>query len=452
MILLSILLCTLAVLFPLKKYRLTGMTVPPLLLTLLLLTGSISTETVLQGLRGSGTLHPWQILIVFFSTAYVSISVDISGTLDWLASRVIKRAGGNTAGLFILIYLFSCAVTAITSNDIVILIMTPIILYLTKYAKINPLPLLFASFFGANTASMLLLIGNPTNLILGAACSISFSSFTAQMWPVTAVAMAGMLLAMLPVFRKEIRGHFETPPEAGFQLRNRYDALFSSTLLLLMLGGLLFSGDAGIPVWMITLSAAGILFVEDLFFGIFYKIKKIRLPALLRSEETKAVFGVYGLPEHMLDPRICLKRVPWKIAPFITVLFILVEALHRSGATAQLGGWLHAAAQTSGLPALVWGGAGTVLANLLNNQPMSVLLAGALTATPETTPAAAYAVITASNIGANLTLAGSLAGLMWKQILAGAEIKISYSAFFRQALKIIPLPLLSALLLLDLLH
>ncbi|UKI48946.1 MAG: hypothetical protein L6U99_08950 [Clostridium sp.] len=43
-----------------------------------------------------------------------------------------------------------------------------------KRSKINPLPYLLMEFFAANTLSMALIIGNPTNIYLGFNFNIDF--------------------------------------------------------------------------------------------------------------------------------------------------------------------------------------------------------------------------------------------------------------------------------------
>ena len=67
--------------------------------------------------------------------------------------------------------------TIFTSNDIVILTFTPFICYFSKNAKINPIPYLVAEFAAANTYSMMLIIGNPTNIYLATSASIDFISY-----------------------------------------------------------------------------------------------------------------------------------------------------------------------------------------------------------------------------------------------------------------------------------
>ncbi len=48
--------------------------------------------------------------------------------------------------------------TTFTSNDIVIMTLTPIILYYAKATGVDPIPMLFGQFWAANTFSMMLYV------------------------------------------------------------------------------------------------------------------------------------------------------------------------------------------------------------------------------------------------------------------------------------------------------
>ena len=71
--------------------------------------------------------------------------------------------------------------TVFTSNDIIVLTFTPFICHFAKSARIDPLPYLVSEFVAANTWSMALIIGNPTNIYLMSGTGISFLSYTAKM-------------------------------------------------------------------------------------------------------------------------------------------------------------------------------------------------------------------------------------------------------------------------------
>jgi Na+/H+ antiporter NhaD/arsenite permease-like protein len=110
---------------------------------------------------------------------------------------VVRLAGRSGSRLFIYVYLASGGLSAITSTDIVIMTLTPIIFYCALAARCDPIPLLYASFYGgmsyscirqasipitfwmfvigiANVSSILFLVGNVTNVIIGQATDISF--------------------------------------------------------------------------------------------------------------------------------------------------------------------------------------------------------------------------------------------------------------------------------------
>lgn len=54
------------------------------------------------------------------------------------------RAKGRGRTLFVSYYLLSAFMTTFTSNDVAIVTLTPIIIYFSKAAKLDPLPFLMA--------------------------------------------------------------------------------------------------------------------------------------------------------------------------------------------------------------------------------------------------------------------------------------------------------------------
>ncbi|MGF3585413.1 MAG: SLC13 family permease, partial [Thermoplasmatota archaeon] len=101
----------------------------------------------------------------------------------------------NCFFLFILLYLY---LTIFTSNDIIILTFTPFIYYFTKNAGIDPKLYLIAEFFAANTWSMMLYIGNPTNILLAAAFDLRFDEYFKWMFlPAIVAGLVNMILLYL---------------------------------------------------------------------------------------------------------------------------------------------------------------------------------------------------------------------------------------------------------------
>ena len=84
----------------------------------------VGVGTIVSGIIGNGQLVPWEIIVIFFSALYVSVSTDVTGIFDFLAYTITHRANGNGYKLFLLLYAFTCTITVFTSNDIDILTLT----------------------------------------------------------------------------------------------------------------------------------------------------------------------------------------------------------------------------------------------------------------------------------------------------------------------------------------
>ena len=83
--------------------------------------------------------------------------------------------------------------------------------------------------------------------------------------------------------------------------------------------------------------------------------------------------------------------------------------------------------------------------NIINNIPMTILFTRMLQheffaaiCDPITTQGCMFALVIGSNFGANFTLVGALAGIMWNSILRQKSMEISYGRFARTGLMICP--------------
>jgi arsenical pump membrane protein len=94
----------------------------------------------------------------------ISIVADRAGFFAWCAvSRSSLRGKGPL--LLLTVFGLGAVVTAFFSNDATALILTPIVFALVTRLKLDALPYVFACAFIANTASMLLPVSNPVNLL-----------------------------------------------------------------------------------------------------------------------------------------------------------------------------------------------------------------------------------------------------------------------------------------------
>ena len=176
---------------------------------LILLFNCISIKEVLNGLLNDSSINPIKILILFVSMTLLSVFLDEVGFFKYLATYATKKAKSNQISLFFILYAIVSILTVFTSNDIVILTFTPFICYFAKSTKINPIPYLVAEFVGANTWSMMLIIGNPTNIFLATSAGIEFIDYLKVMLFPTLLSGITEVVILFVLFYKQLKKPLE---------------------------------------------------------------------------------------------------------------------------------------------------------------------------------------------------------------------------------------------------
>jgi len=147
-----------------------------------------------------------------------------------------------------------------------------------------------------------------------------------------------------------------------------------------------------------------------------------------------------------------LSRLPWKIIPFVISVFIIVEALTVAEWTAQISMGLGKAIgyennnANVAIASFLFCSLTSVSCNILNNQPMTILFTRVLqnqdqnfTLAEKPFKGAMFGLILGSNFGANLTIVGALAGIMWAEILKQKGYKLGFFKFAQLGFTLMPL-------------
>ena len=379
---------------------------------LLLLLGTVRIQSVGEALLADTAINPLKILVLFISMTVLSIFLDELGFFRYLACCALKRAGKSQTKLFLLLYITVSVLTVFTSNDIIILSFTPFVCYFAKCAHISPLPYLAAEFVAANTWSMALIIGNPTNIYLVTAAGGDFVSYMKVMLLPTLAAGAVACACLFLMFRRKLSLPISASPEEVV-LRDPL-LLVTGILHLAVCTVILAIGSYfGIEMWLVSLVSVLSLFACNIAVSLVRRKRPSSLAA-------------------------CLRRAPWELIPFVISMFVIVEALRITGVTNAIFALL-------GDSGAVWkyGMASFLASNLINNIPMSVLFSSILSGADVS--AAVYATVVGSNLGACLTPIGALAGIMWSTILREQGLKFGYADFLKTGVTVAVPALLAAL-------
>lgn len=380
----------------------------------LFVTHSIDGDTVLRGIIGSDSVKPYSIIILIMALSYICVSLDFTGFFEYLSLRVVNASRNSGKRLFVYFFLLTAFLTLFTDNDIVILTMTLIIFYVSKNAGLDPIPFLFTQFFAVNVLGMALYIGNPTNIIAADAYGLSFIEFARWMFLPSIFGAISCLFLLWVIFRRRVPNKFRTPRiNPNLSLKNRDGALFGSVLLAFTIIFMSIPVSwTGVPIWAVALIFAVVMAFHDL---ISYR-----------------------------SNRVILSRMPWKIVPFLIGLFIIAEGLASNGWTDLFATLLskisgNLAGSTFGI-----GFFSSIAAGVMNNHPMTIFFVKTFqsphfSGLQATRLGSTLALIAGSNLGANFTLVGALAGIMWAKILSDKGCLISFSNFSRYGFLVMPI-------------
>ncbi|MDD5474198.1 MAG: ArsB/NhaD family transporter [Candidatus Methanoperedens sp.] len=323
----------------------------------------------------------WNVVIILATLMVISSLLDDYGFFEYCASRAIHASKNSGYRLFLYTYLVVSVISLFAGNDVVILTTTPIILIFCRNARINPKPYMYASFFAANTFSMPLYIGNLTNILIGDSFSLDYFGFTKYMFlPTLAAALVNYYLLKY-IFRKQIPESFSSLDNGVVPIRNKSLVTLGLMVLLsvIILGGV--ANYMKIPISAVTLAGALLLLIYER--RIAYR----------------------------------LKRVSWNVVLFVIGLFIVVKGLDVSGVASALGNVMFAGISDNILIATFSVSLlSAFMCNLLNNIPMTTMMLSIVqhaSLTQDMNTAMGYALVIGSNLGANFTTFGALAGILW---------------------------------------
>jgi arsenical pump membrane protein len=334
------------------------------------------------------------------------------GLFDWLASIATTHAKGSPKRLFVLIYGVGIVVTVFLSNDATAVVLTPAVYAACRTAKVrDPMPYLLICAFIANAASFVLPISNPANLVIfGGGDMPPLSRWLATFGLPSIVSIVVTFLALYwtqrsTIVADSVASDVQTVPLsrsaklAGF-------ALCGTAVILLGASALHF--DLGLPTFLAGCAATAVVLIVT-----------------------------------RQSPAGTLKGASWSVLPLVAGLFVVVEALNRTGLIDTLAQSISDNASSS--PTWTAAGAGALAAlvsNLVNNLPAG-LVAGSAVQLAQVSDKIAGAVLIGIDLGPNLSVTGSLATILWLTALRREGLQIGAWAFMKIGV-VVMLPPLAA--------
>ncbi len=338
------------------------------------------------------------------------------GFFDWLAAWAARLSGNSTRRLFLNTFLLGSLISLFFSNDATALILTPIIYSLTTRLRLPVLPYLFACTFIADTASFLLPVSNPINIIVLSTFPLDLWTFLRLLFLPSMVVISINIGVFLLLYRRQLHGRFDSKRLPSATESIKHQGFFRYTCVVLLLVAIAYVTAAALRLPLSLVAMAGALAL--LFGARYWKLSTLH--------ETG-------------------KQISWSIFGFIAGMFIIVQAVESTGLTAQFGQLLLRLSGGTSLGAVLVGTGGAALGtNLINNVPMAVVLTSSLHSLKSAPLAVQHGFIAATifgcDLGPNVT---TLATVLWLLILRRRNLEVSGLDYFKVGVVVTPLMLLA---------
>jgi arsenical pump membrane protein len=377
--------------------------------------------------------------ITIIATIVMAVILESFGFFHWVAARLVELSKRSGYRLYWCIQLLCFIMTILFNNDGSILITTPILILLLRNLKLKTpeqMPYLISGALIATASSAPIGVSNIVNLIALKIVHMTLYMHTAMIFIPCTIGLLFMSALMFLVLKKKLPPILPVPAEEIEKMF--FEKHFQN---------LSFSTKQKRVNFMFKILAF-VFLIRYLIFVASYLGVPIQIVAVLGSIVLLAVRWYYLRK----NPKDILKKIPWHILVFAFSMYVIIFGLNNVGLTALLVE-LCKPIVSQGLfqASFVMGGLMSILSNTFNNHP--ALMIGTITLTnmgldPITLKTIYLSNIIGSDIGSLLLPIGTLASLLWMDILKKNKIKVSWRDYINVTIFVIPLTVVVTLFLL----
>jgi Na+/H+ antiporter NhaD/arsenite permease-like protein len=344
---------------------------------------------VLSPAQGLSSID-YTTIVLLFSMMVVVAGLHLAGFFEWITELFIAHV--RPTWLLPVVIFTSGFLSAFLVNDIVCLLMAPLVMSISRQFGRRATPYLLALATASNIGSTATITGNPQNILIGSLSRISYLDFLTHLGP---VAVIGLFLdwgvLYLIYFSSEAEASLPLTQAPAFR-RPESHLLFPVLVASAVLAGFL----AGLP------------------------------PALVAAVGAAAV---------LLHPRYPSKKVyeevDWSLLVFFIGLFLIVGGAEQSGITREL---LSAAERFNLHNRWIFSGTVVFLSNVVSNVPAVMLLKNLLPNFGDAHHFWLFLAMT-STLAGNLTITGSVANIIVVE-KAREESPVSFGEYLKAGIPV----------------
>jgi Na+/H+ antiporter NhaD/arsenite permease-like protein len=142
-------------------------------------------------------------LLLLFSMMVISAQLRLGGFYFQLVRRLGSRRFSSGSLLAAVVFVGG-GLSAVFTNDVVALVMAPLLIHACGRRRISPVPVLLALACAVNVGSAATLVGNPQNILIGQSLKVSFGGYLALALPSTLLGLTLIWFLTMRIWKAEM--------------------------------------------------------------------------------------------------------------------------------------------------------------------------------------------------------------------------------------------------------
>ncbi len=332
----------------------------------------------------------------------VITALEMDGFFNLIAKNTIKYSKHQLRLLTIVVFATGIA-SAFLVNDTVVLLFTPIIIYICRASNLNPIPFIIGEILSSNIGSAMSITGNPQNMLIGINSGIDYGRFLLHLLPISLIGMALTIFLIKLYFPKD------------FKSREK-----------------VVCNDLNLGYKLSSMKYSVTIFIGVVIFFFFGKLLNLNIPIIaLTGASLMIIFSKN-------KPSAIIKKIDWVLLLFFACLFIVVQGFEKSGYMSFLLNQDYSQAGLVSISALH--GISFIFSQIVSNVPFTVLILPLMKTLDS--EVLWISLASASTLAGNATIIGAMANLIVIESAEKLNVRIGFLAFLKIGISVTILTLL----------
>jgi Na+/H+ antiporter NhaD/arsenite permease-like protein len=211
----------------------------------------------------------WQTIIFIGGMMVMIGGMEKVGFFRWICLVAARLVGCRAIPLLLSFMFISGFLSMFIDSITVLLFMARVTVELGRQLKFDPVPVIVAEIFAANTGGSATMSGDPPNIIIGTAFGYTFMNFAVNTGLIAWVCMAFTMVYFYFIFRRSLKQDASPAemmlacPLPSSAITNRRLFLTNTAIFIFIVVMIVTHAQTGLSVALIGVIAAGLTLLSD---------------------------------------------------------------------------------------------------------------------------------------------------------------------------------------------